>query len=534
MFNRAGVRRACAAARVACGRCPLGRHARDDRRRGARARAVDDEHRYGRRDRHRDPGEGARERGLRARAHHREHAGGGRCRAGDSRAARPNGRDGAACRRFPLQRPPAAARLPGLRAGAVEIPDQPGQRRPGREARFAVRADDRSRDQVRQAGADRRELGQPRSGPARADDGRERRARRAVGGAERDVRGADPVGDRLGRARGRARPRPRQDRAVVQGERRAGPGRRVPRTVTPLRLRAAPRPHRGGHGLEGHRRVDRGDRSAAAGRHRRHDPHLAHAGAGRAAHGRSGGRPGDPADDGAALVRADGRRVSGLRPHDEHAVPGARAADPDLPARTDARVAQRIPGRREDERRGDGVHRQRPGRVEAREHRHQPAGLGRESGRAGVRRRRESEDAARRAHRGRVPADRERLRRAHLRPRRGAELIRPPYSDDRTKAKAREADGREGHERHPPAGCRLVGILRGDGEVAAARIRLSEHPHADRRAYAALHARHRRGDRHRRKGDVQLRRCVERREPDAAPREHRGRRARGDRAQHAV
>ena len=67
-----------------------------------------------------------------------------------------------------------------------------------------------------------------------------------------------------------------------------------------LRLCAASRPHRSGHGLEGHRRLDRGAGGPAPGRHRRHDPHLAHARAGRRPHARGDRRAGDPADHGAA------------------------------------------------------------------------------------------------------------------------------------------------------------------------------------------------------------------------------------------
>ena len=47
--------------------------------------------------------------------------------------------------------------------------------------------------------------------------------------------------------------------------------------AAPLRLRAAPRPHRSRHGHEGHRRLHRRPRAAAARRHRRHHPRLAHA-----------------------------------------------------------------------------------------------------------------------------------------------------------------------------------------------------------------------------------------------------------------
>ena len=47
-----------------------------------------------------------------------------------------------------------------------------------------------------------------------------------------------------------------------------------------------------------------------------------------------------------------------------------------------------LSGRREDEGRGDGLHRQRPGREQARRHRHQPAGHRRGAGGAGLHRRR--------------------------------------------------------------------------------------------------------------------------------------------------
>ncbi len=62
---------------------------------------------------------------------------------------------------------------PGLRRGAGQVPHQPRQRRPRQQARPAVRRDDRDRLPLRQAGAHRRELGEPRPGPADAPDGRE-------------------------------------------------------------------------------------------------------------------------------------------------------------------------------------------------------------------------------------------------------------------------------------------------------------------------------------------------------------------------
>ena len=57
------------------------------------------------------------------------------------------------------------------------------------------------------------------------------------------------------------------------------------------------------------------------------------------------------------------------------------------------------PGRRDAQRRGDGLHRQRAGREQARRHRHFAARDGRDAGRASVRRRRQDRDSPRTAHR---------------------------------------------------------------------------------------------------------------------------------------
>ena len=138
----------------------------------------------------------------------------------------------------------------------------------------------------------------------------------------------------LAEALGPAR-RPHHPR--VQGLERAGPDRRLHRARVALRLSAAPRPHRGGHGLEGHRRVHGGAGRAAAAGHRRHDPRLAHAGAQRRSHARSDRRAGDPADDGPALVLAAGQRVPRLRAHDQHR--SSRSS----PTRSRASCARRCP-----------------------------------------------------------------------------------------------------------------------------------------------------------------------------------------------
>ena len=189
--------RAPKAAPLAPGARGLGRARGHDRRRRAGAHPVDDQHRHRGRHRHRDPGQGAGPRRLRAGAHHRQHARSRGAGALHPRAARSHGHRRAADRRLPLQRPPPAHRLSGLRAGAVQVPHQPRQRGQGRQARQAVRPDDRSGHALGQAGAHRRQLGQPRPGTAGAPDGREQRARRALGRQVGDVRGADHLRHRV-------------------------------------------------------------------------------------------------------------------------------------------------------------------------------------------------------------------------------------------------------------------------------------------------------------------------------------------------
>ena len=134
------------------------------------------------------------------------------------------------------------------------------------------------------------------------------------------------------------------------------------RTRAPLRLRAASRPHRGRHGLEGHRCLLRCNGRAAATGHRRHDPRVAHAGAERRPHARGAGGAGTAADHGPAHLRAAGRRLSRLRPHHVDHVPGARVRHPGFHPQFDAGVEDALSGRRDAHRRGDGLHRQRPGR----------------------------------------------------------------------------------------------------------------------------------------------------------------------------
>ena len=125
----------------------------------------------------------------------------------------------------------------------------------------------------------------------------------------------------------------------------------------------------------------------AGGGDRGHDPGLAHARAGRRARGGGAGRAAGAAVDGPALVPAPGQRLPGLRPHHLDVLPGDGRAHPGPPARPDARVEGALPGRRGDDRRGHGLRRERPGRIEARRHRHLPAGHVRGAGRTRVHRR---------------------------------------------------------------------------------------------------------------------------------------------------
>src|SRR5205085_7874553 len=83
-------------------------------------------------------------------------------------------------------------------------------------------------------------------------------------------------------------------------------------------------------------------------------------------------------------------------------------------------VARDLSRRGSDARGGDGLRGERSRRIEARRHRHQPAGHERGAGRAGVRRWQEDRDAERRAHRRGVPGDRRALRAGKVRRRRGS------------------------------------------------------------------------------------------------------------------
>ena len=88
--------------------------------------------------------------------------GGARDQAADARRRL----HGAAHRRLPLQRPPAADEVPRLRDGARQVPHQPRQRRHRQAPRRAVLDDLQGGGRPRQAGAHRRQrrLAQPGAG----------------------------------------------------------------------------------------------------------------------------------------------------------------------------------------------------------------------------------------------------------------------------------------------------------------------------------------------------------------------------------
>ena len=82
-------------------------------------------------------------------------------------------------RRLPLQRPRSADQVSRVRARSRQVPHQPRQRQHRAHRRFEFPHHDRSRGEISEAGAHRRELGLARSDTSHPNDGRELRARRA-------------------------------------------------------------------------------------------------------------------------------------------------------------------------------------------------------------------------------------------------------------------------------------------------------------------------------------------------------------------
>ena len=105
-----------------------------------------------------------------------------------------------------------------------------------------------------------------------------------------------------------------------------------------------------------------------------------------------------------------GERLPRLRTHHLDLLPGDGARYRRLPARPDARLAGVTSGRGGAQGGGHGLRGQRTGRVEARRHRHQPAGHVRGAGGTGLRGRPAAHHPARRRHRAPLPGDPGRVR----------------------------------------------------------------------------------------------------------------------------
>ena len=238
---------------------------------------------------------------------------------------------------------------PACAEALSQVPHQPRQRRQGRQARPPVRADGRGRRRATTSRCASASTGaaSTRSCWPQLMDENAKRAEPLRAAADHVPRASSPR--RIESAR-------RAEEIGLRGEqiilsckmsRRAGPDQRLPRAGAALRLRAAPGPDRSRHGHQGHGGLDRRAGAAAAGRHRRHDPRLADAAAGRGAHAGGGDRARDPAVAGPARVQPERHRLPGLRPHHQHHLPGAGQADRRLPARADAGLARRaIPASR--------------------------------------------------------------------------------------------------------------------------------------------------------------------------------------------
>ena len=191
------------------------------------------------------------------------------------------GCDGAAHRRLPLQRPPAADEVsrpaPPRSTSTASIPGNVGT---GTPPRRAVRHDLQGGRRSRQAGTDRRQrrLAQPGAG---------RRAKmqentdRDLGKSSEEIINDCMVhlGARVDRARARKRTAQGSDHHLVQDVAAARSDRRLSHARAPDRSAAAPRPHRSRDGREGARLVGVGDGRAARRGHRRHDSRVVDAAA---------------------------------------------------------------------------------------------------------------------------------------------------------------------------------------------------------------------------------------------------------------
>src|SRR6266852_1668804 len=109
---------------------------------------------------------------------------------------------------------------------------------------------------------------------------------------------------------------------------------------------------------------------AAAGRHWRYDSGFTDARSGWGPHRRSTRCAADTAISEYPQLHAAGDRLPWMRPHYQHFLPGNGAADSVLPARSNAGMEGALHRRGRNESRGDGLRRERPRRIEARQSRH--------------------------------------------------------------------------------------------------------------------------------------------------------------------
>ena len=156
-----------------------------------------------------------------------------------------------------------------------------------------------------------------------------------------------------------------------------------------LRLPPAPGPDRGRHGQPRHHLLDRRPGHPAAAWDRRHHPGQPDARAGRRPHRGGAGRAAGAAVDGPAQLHAPGDACPGCGRTTSTFFQEMARDIRRLPARPDARLARVASGRGGAAGGGHGLRgRTDRARVEARRHRHQPAGHVRGAGGTGLRGRR--------------------------------------------------------------------------------------------------------------------------------------------------
>ena len=273
-------------------------------------------------------------------ARHRQPARSGGRGARDQAADARRRLHGAAHRRLPLQRPPAAdASIPTARArststASTPATSAPAQRRDEQFATICQVAVDHGKP-VR-IGVNGGSLNQELV-VAKMQENTDRNLGKTLRGDHQRVHGA--VGDRVDGARA-SRAGLRKDQIIISCK-TSRPRDLIAvyralarQTDQPLHLGLT----EAGMGIEGAGLVGVGDGRAAERRHRRHDSRLADAAARRRSARRGLRRVRAAAGARPALVLAERHRVPGLRPHDEPTFQELAERDPGLHPRADARV----------------------------------------------------------------------------------------------------------------------------------------------------------------------------------------------------